>query len=47
MIECSFFVPTRRDANLSDGYPHGPEAWAKLDGELFRRFAGGTQAPDL
>jgi hypothetical protein len=41
------FHPHVGDANLSDGRPHGPDAWAKLDLELYVRFEGGTQAPDL
>ena len=47
IVECSFFVPTRRDANLSDGRPHGADTWEKLTDELFARFDGGTAAPDL
>ncbi|MFM9961424.1 MAG: hypothetical protein ACKV2Q_09375 [Planctomycetaceae bacterium] len=47
VIECSFFVPIRRDANLSDGELHSTDAWEWLDDELFDRFAGRTIAPGL
>ena len=45
--ECSFFIPVRRDANLSDGVLHSAEVWEWLDNELFDRFGGGTAAPGL
>lgn len=45
LVECSFFIPLRRDANLSDGAAHPPEAWDWLDNELYHRFRGGTMAP--
>jgi hypothetical protein len=45
MVECSFFIPLRRDKNLSDGTVHPREAWDWLDNELFARFNGGTKAP--
>ena len=45
LVECSFFIPLRRDANLADGAPHPVEAWEWLDNELFVRFSGGTMAP--
>src|SRR5689334_10211067 len=45
LLECSFFIPLRRDANLSDGALHPREAWDWLDNELFVRFTGGTRAP--
>lgn len=44
-LECSFLVPLRRDANLSDGAMHEQTAWEWLDNELFERFGGGTMAP--
>lgn len=44
-IECSFFVPMRRDQNLSDGDLHAPEAWQWLDAVLFSAFGGRTIAP--
>jgi hypothetical protein len=47
IVECSFFIPIRRDANLSDGQPHEQDVWAKLDFELYARFEGGTLAPDF
>jgi len=45
LVECSFFIPLRRDANLSDGASHPQEAWEWLDDELFDRFYGRTVAP--
>lgn len=45
LLECSFFIPLRRDANLSDGALHPTEAWEWLDNELFVRYGGGTMAP--
>jgi hypothetical protein len=45
LVECSFFIPLTRDANLSDGAAHPAEAWQWLDNELFIRFQGRTIAP--
>jgi hypothetical protein len=45
LVECSFFLPVRRDANLSDGSLHSDSTWDWLDLELFTRFGGGTIAP--
>jgi hypothetical protein len=45
LLECSFFLPLRRDENLSDGALHPAEAWEWLNNELFVRFGGGTMAP--
>ena len=45
LVECSFLIPLRRDANLSDGALHPAEAWEWLDNELYCRFSGGTMAP--
>jgi len=47
LIECSFFVPVRRDAHLSDGLPHSSEAWLRLDDAIFDRFGGLTFDPDV
>jgi hypothetical protein len=47
VLECSFLIPIRRDANLGDGGEHDPEFWNWLDGELFERFEGVTYAPLL
>jgi hypothetical protein len=44
-LECSFLIPHRRDAHLSDGDLHGIEAWHWLDEELVKRFGGRTLAP--
>lgn len=46
-LECSFFILTRRDANLSDGELHSTEVWEWLDDEIFDQFNGGTVAPGL
>lgn len=45
ILECSFFVPVKRDANQSDGKPHAAKLWAWLRNELFDRFRGATKAP--
>jgi hypothetical protein len=45
LVECAFFIPLRRDANLSDGTLHPADAWEWLDTELFVRFGGGTMSP--
>jgi hypothetical protein len=45
VLECKFFIPVRRDANLADGEKHDPELWDWLTNELFNRFRGGTAAP--
>jgi hypothetical protein len=47
VLECTFFIPICRDANLSDGEPHSTEAWEWLDDELFVQFGGRTIAPGL
>jgi len=47
LLECSFLIPFRRDAGLSDGAEHERWLWKWLDGEMYRRFGGGTQAPGL
>lgn len=45
ILECSFLVPIRRDANLSDGMPHPRKLWDWLNEQLFKRFGGRTVAP--
>ena len=47
VIECSFLVPIRRDANVSDGELHIGAAWEWLDAVLFSSFGGRTIAPGL
>ena len=44
-VECSFLIPTVRDANLADGEPHSIETWDWLTDELWERFGGATMAP--
>jgi hypothetical protein len=44
-LECSFLIPVRRDANLSDGSEHDPDTLDWLATELFVRFRGATIAP--
>ncbi|HUE73053.1 MAG TPA: hypothetical protein VMP01_19365 [Pirellulaceae bacterium] len=46
-LECSFLIPVRRDADLSDGQAHPEEAWDWLYNELFNRFSGATIAPGV
>jgi hypothetical protein len=43
-LECSFLIPIRRDASLSDGKEHERSLWPWLDAELYRQFGGGYQA---
>src|SRR5687768_1246829 len=45
LVECSFFIPLRRDASLADGALHPVEAWQWLDNEMFVRWGGATMAP--
>lgn len=45
--ECSFFIPMRRDAHLSDGDLHAVYAWSWLDQELYQRFTARTLAPGM
>jgi hypothetical protein len=47
IVECSFLIPVRRDAILSDGELHSLESWNWLEAELFAEFKGGTLAPGL
>ena len=47
VLECAFFIPTHRDANLSDGQLHEQRAWNWLHNELFVRFEGATTDPGL
>ncbi|SRR5260370_38405504 len=45
LLECTFFIPERRDRFLSDGRAHKKKAWEWLEGELYGAFKGGTAAP--
>lgn len=44
-VECTFYIPRRRDSNLSDGKLHAPSAWRWLDERIETDFPGGTVAP--
>ncbi len=45
LLECSFLIPIRRDANQSDGKLHESGIWEWLDDELLERFQGVTFSP--
>jgi hypothetical protein len=48
LLECTFFIPIRRDKHLSDGKKHSLKEWYWLRDELDKRFdTGGTIAPGL
>ncbi|MCI0748628.1 MAG: hypothetical protein L0Y58_24730 [Verrucomicrobia subdivision 3 bacterium] len=47
LIECSFFIPIRRDRLLSDGAIHDLECWEWLEKQLFIEFEGATEAQCL
>jgi hypothetical protein len=47
LLECSFLIPVRRDANLSDGQLHDPGMWDWFTNELHERFGAQTAAPGL
>lgn len=47
VLECSFLIPLRRDAEISDGELHAPQAWQWLRNELYSRFDGWTIAPGI
>ncbi len=42
LVECTFLIPLRRDANLSDGRPHKRGAWSWLE-ENLQQFGGATR----
>jgi hypothetical protein len=46
-VECSFFIPVRRDANLSDGDLQPIDTWNWLRDQLNDLFSGQTEAPGL
>lgn len=41
-LECKFYVPLYRDANLSDGLQHEDRFWEWLVSLLFEKFEGVT-----
>lgn len=45
LLERSFFIPIRRDGNLSDGDHHSVKAWEWLRAELYLQFRGASIAP--
>ena len=47
VLECTFLIPIRRDADLSDGRLHSTTAWNWLSDELYEQFGGRTVAPGL
>jgi hypothetical protein len=40
LLECKFFIPVLRDANLSDGQYHEDRFWEWLVFVLFEKFGG-------
>jgi hypothetical protein len=47
LVECSFFIPIRRDASFSDGMAQGKKDWRWLSAQLTARFGSWTTAPGL
>jgi hypothetical protein len=47
ILECSFLIPVRRDAGLSDGEKHSRRAWQWLEAALLGAFGGRTIAPGM
>ena len=47
LTECSFFIPLRRDAEISDGQSHTPRVWRWLGTQLQGTFGGFTIAPGI
>jgi hypothetical protein len=47
LVECSFLIPVRQDAEISSGEEHPMAVWLWLNEELYRRFDGRTLAPGL
>jgi hypothetical protein len=45
LLECSFLIPIRRDAEISDGTEHRKAAWKWLHNELIREFQGWSRLP--
>jgi len=46
-LECDFFIPIRRDQEISDGELHTTDAWDWLKDALYDRFEAMTVAPGL
>ena len=46
-LECAFFIPLRRDQEISDGELHPSDAWDWLTDALYDRFNALTVAPGL
>ena len=47
VLECTFLIPVRRDAELSDRARNSPATWSWLKTALYERFGGATRAPGL
>src|SRR5438552_3647366 len=47
LTECSFFLPLRRDKEISDGQAHTHIAWQWLEDRLSSKFGGLTIAPGI
>ena len=45
LLECSFLIPTHRDAELSDCESHSRKKWNWLTRSLEEFFGGWTRAP--
>ena len=45
MFQCSFLIPLRRDAEISDAEVHALKEWDWLLNELEEHFGGWTRAP--
>jgi len=41
-VECRFFIPVRRDAEISDGKTHSTVSWSWLKDKLIEYFDGGS-----
>jgi hypothetical protein len=41
LLECSFLIPIRRDAEISEGNTHANAEWIWLKDALVNQFGGG------